>query len=246
MNYLIEKYRTRALWLKARGIGGSDLAAIVNKVGRWANFIEVYDRLKGKPEPERDTVSMSRGRKAEEPVKELFLLSHPELSRVSPKRSIWLIRRKDLREITLSPDTLLRDRKGRKCFAEIKLKQVFGEAQIPTYLQSLREEEPQYWWQCMHYFVAMDDCAAGYLVVCFEVMEKDEKGKWRHSRFVIDELRIPREAVAEDIALAEETLKAFILENLRPGIRPKTTIQSERSEKKIEWTKSSSIRTLKP
>lgn len=243
MKYRIEKYRSRAEWLKARGIGGSDLCSIVNKVGRWGNFIEVYDRCMGQTQEQADTESMSRGRKAEEPIKSLFLMLNPKLKRQSPANSIWLVRRTDYPEMTLSPDTLVTE--GReKGFVEIKLKQVFSESKIPEYLMNLKEEEPQYWWQLIDYFIVKPDTTFGYLAVGFDVMTMQD-GKWVRDKFVLNWLRITREAVSEDIKAGEESLIRFITENIRPKKRPQVILEGQ-EKGTIQWIKSSVIQTLKP
>lgn len=249
-NYRIEKYLKREDWLKARKIGGTDLAKLVNKVARWGNFIELYEDLTS-PNKEikavKETSSMARGKKAEEHIKELFLLTQPELTRLSPAKSYWLIKRKDYEEITLSPDTLVKDKNTHALgFIEIKLKQIYSEAQIPQYMVNLKEEEPQYYWQNIHYYISMNDCKFGYLVVAFDLQKKNEvTGKWTHDKYIIDSLRSNREDVQTDIDLGEECLQDFILNNLRKKQRPKTILKEEKEKGKIEWNKLSNIKVLK-
>lgn len=243
-DYTIEKYRCREDWLKARGIGGSDLCSLVNKVGRWGNFVDVYDRLTNPVQEKADSEAMANGRKAEEPLKTLFLLMHSHLKRSTPSKSIWLMRRKDYPEITLSPDTLVNDTKTNQLgFVEIKLKQIFNESMIPNYLMSLKDEDPQYWWQVIHYFIMSEKIKFGYLAVGFQIMTKENE-TWIPDKLVLNWLRINREDVANDIEAGTSALHHFIIENLRPRVRPKTILENQQEEK-IEWTKLSSIQTLK-
>lgn len=242
--YEIEKYRNRQAWLQARRIGGTDLCSIVNGVGRWGNIVSVWESLVyGSREPLSENQAMADGRKAEEHIKELFLLRHPELSRFSPAKAIWLVRRKDFPEITLSPDTLVKRGKD-EGFVEIKLKSIYNEASIPNYLVNIKAEEPQYYWQIIHYFIAKPDTVFGYFVVCFDVQSKDEDGNWKHSRYTIDELYIRREDVLDDIGRGEAALEDFILNSLRTKKRPEIKLEG-RKEKPISWDKSSNIQTLR-
>lgn len=243
-NYVIRKFKTREPWLKARQIGGSDLCAVVNGVSRWSNVVEVYDRIVTGYEPAKDSGRMAMGRKAEEPIKELFLISQPNLKRVSPKKIIWLIQRKDYPEITLSPDTIVSNGLEQG-FIEIKFKQIFSENEIPAYMTNLKEEDPQYYWQLIHYFVAKCDLKFGYLVICFDICTKNEKGEWEHSKYLIDSLYMPRDYVKADIALAESKLIDLITNNIRPRIRPQTTLKGEQKEN-IQWNKLSNIKKLRP
>ena len=244
LQYTIEKYRSRQAWLNARGVGGSDLAAVVNGIGRWGTIIGVWEELVyGIKEPLAESQLMADGRRAEEPIKELFLIRHPELERTSPSKAIWLIRRTDTPEITLSPDMLLK-RGKEQGFAEIKLKTIHNESVIPNYLVNLKEEEPQYYWQLIHYFVAKQDIAFGYFVVCFDLQTKEEDGSWKHQRYLIDELYISKEDVLEDIERAEKALQDFIVNNLRTKKRPEVKLEG-RKETQIQWNKSSNIKTLR-
>lgn len=244
-NYKIEKYPKRSDWLKARCIGGTDLAKLINKVARWGNFIELYDELTD-PQIEEDktSISMTKGREAEEHIKDLFLIAHPELRRISPSRSIWLIRRKDFKEITLSPDTLVKQ--GNQLgYLEIKYKEIYSEKDIPLYLMDLKKEEPQYYWQNIHYYVTMNDLSFGYMVVAFAVYKKEEStGNWLFDKYIIDSLKTDRETLADDIKQGEEALEDFITNNLRARVRPKSVLKDTK-EVKIEWNKLSNIQTLK-
>ena len=244
--YKIKKFTKRNDWLNARCIGSTDLAKLVNKVARWGNFIELYDKLVGNIEEEKkENEFMSRGRRAEEPIKELFLITHQNLKRINPNRSLWLVQRNDYPEITLSPDTLVNDENGDLGYIEIKYKQIASERQIIPYLSDLKESEPQYYWQNIHHFITMEDCKFGYLVVAFDVLKKNEEtGVWEHDKYIIESLKITRDVVEEDIQVGEETLIDFIVNNLRPQIRPKTKLKDEK-EIDIEWNNWSRIQILK-
>lgn len=244
-NYSIEIYKERKDWLEARCIGGTDLAKLVNKVARWGNFIELYDKLVYGEEVETiENELMTKGKMAEENIKNLFLINHPELERINPSNELWLIRRKDYPEITLSPDTLVK-KGNEKGYIEIKYKEIYNEESIPDYLMNLKEKDPQYFWQNIHHFVSMDDVSFGYLVVAFAVKKKNkETGLWEFDKYIIDSLYLTRDYLNKDIELGNECLIDFIENNLRPKIRPKTKLK-ETTEEKIEWNKLSNIALLK-
>lgn len=212
----IKKFQNRSAWLKARKIGSTDLNAIVNKTSRWGNINEVYERLVGETANERvDSVKMANGRYLEEHIKQIFLINHPELKRQYADTKYLLVISDEYSEITLSPDTLVKNG-----FVEIKNKDFYSD-NIGEYLGNLKEQEPQYYWQMIHYFVVLDKAQFGYLVVAFNINKKDLlTNEWKYDRTVIDSLKIEREAVKSDIELAKSKLKDFIENNLRKHIHP--------------------------
>lgn len=239
---MIRVFNNKSDWLNARKIGGTDLCKIVNRVGRWGNFIELYDDLvNGNKHQDKETVAMRNGRAAEDHIRQLFLLTHQELTSTGPQNQWWLIQNDKTPEITLSPDTIVND----NGFVEIKFKEIFSEKPIPEYLQNLKEMDPQYYWQCIHYFVADEKLEFGYLVVAFNVQEKNEKGEWKSSKIVIDNLHFTRDAVKDDITLAQRELNDFIVNNLRAKHRPETVLENAKKQGEIEWNKLSNIQILK-
>lgn len=240
---MIKVFKTKEEWLNARKIGGTDLCKIVDRVGKWGNFIELYDKLTNekKADQGKETDAMRNGKEAENHIRQLFLLSHPELKDIGPKAEWWLIQNNEMPEITLSPDTLVNN----NGFIEIKYKTIFNEKKIAEYMQNLKEIEPQYYWQCIHYFVADDALQYGYLVVAFNVQEKDEKGEWKNSKIIIENLHFTRQAVNDDITLAKHELNDFIINNLRVKHRPETMLENQKKQGEIEWTKLSNIAILK-
>lgn len=244
-NYKIEIYHDKIDWLKARCIGGTDLAKLVDKVAKWGNFIDLYDKLVyGEEQEIIENELMIKGKKSEENIKNLFLINHPELKRINPENELWLVRRKDYPEITLSPDTLVKkaDDLG---YIEIKYKEIYNEDNIPDYMINLKEREPQYYWQNVDYFISMNNLKFGYLVIAFAVKKKNkETGIWEFDKYIIDSLYMTREYLKNDIDLGEKNLIDFIENNLRPKIRPKTKLKGL-EEEKIEWSKLSNIVQLR-
>lgn len=179
--YIKEKFKTKAEWLKARGIGGSDAAVIMGE-GAWKSKAELYDEvILHKLPKDIQSERMKEGVSSEDHIRKLFLIHNKEYKAVEPpKRSYWLYRRKDYPALTLTPDCLATDETGKHLFIEIKDKVVYGNKEIDAYKMGMIET--QYKWQCLHYFVILDDIQYGYLLVNFNVYQKvNEKWVFDHS-----------------------------------------------------------------
>lgn len=233
------KFKSREEWLAARGIGGTDLCAIVNGKGRWETIIELYDKLKGvSVEKEFDTDAMAKGRESEEHILRLFGLNHTELHIPPKSQSIIMFQDGEYPEFTLTPDGLCENRDSEEIgFLEIKTKQVYSMNEIDEWLGSLKEIEPQYYWQLIGYFAINEGLKFGYLVGAFTLMKRnDMTEEWYPDKIIIDSLKVSREVVKEDIELAREKVKRFILENLRTNTRPRVvTSDKQRKEEEEIW-----------
>lgn len=237
-------FKTKKAWLENRKIGGTDLATVVNGVGRWQTINDLYDRLvNGKTENKKDTQIMANGRNAEQHINALFLMETPHLRPLRHKQGYLLITKKNAPYLTLSPDCLVKDNtNGKKGFIEIKLKQVYNEKQIANYLGNLKDEEPQYYWQLIHYFIVENSLQFGYLVVAFQVKRKEGE-TWQNDKIIIDSLKVNRQDVSDDIKTAKAKLKDFINNNVVKHVRPSVKVIGQKEEK-IEWTKLSNITIL--
>lgn len=250
MAYDTLTFTSREEWLKARGIGGTDLCAIVNGKGRWESIYDVYDRLTSQKEMETleeeklPSEEMKKGLESEKSVRDLYLINHKEYKEITKRKEVTLLVDKAYPETTLSPDTLVVQGDGfykpsRKGFVEIKTKQVYSFNQIDEYLSNLKENEPQYYWQLIHYFLVGDDLEFGDIVFAFTLMKHDDMlDKWYPDKIIIDSLSTTREAVALDIEVAREAVRSFIEDNLRPHIRPRCVEhQNQRKEENEIWTR---------
>lgn len=112
--------RDRADWLKHRaGIGGSDAAAIVGMDPHRSN-VELWRQKTGREKP-KDISGLSYvqyGVQAEEHVRELFRLDHPELRVFYEPNNLWLDTDMDFAHASL--DGWLEDADGRNGVLEIK------------------------------------------------------------------------------------------------------------------------------
>ena len=213
--FVKEKFKTKAEWLKARGIGGSDAAVIMGE-GAWKTKAQLYDEVilkKGVKDISNER--MQEGVKSEDHIRKLFLIHNKEYKAVEPpKRSYWLYRRKDFPTLTLTPDCLATDEMGKHLFIEIKDKVCYGRKEIEAYKQGMIDT--QYKWQCLHYFVVLDDIQYGYLLVNFNLYEKvNEKWVFDHSETY--PILITRANWKDDIEkLKEEEIKFSKLDKRPP------------------------------
>lgn len=80
---IIADPKTREEWLKARtqGIGGSDAACVIG-LNPWKSNVKLWREKVGvdKPEDISDKPAVKFGKEAEAPIRQIFLLMHPELS----------------------------------------------------------------------------------------------------------------------------------------------------------------------
>lgn len=208
---------TKTEWKNKRKIGGTDLCAIVNDKGRWNNIVEIYERIVNAKTPkDQSTIKTKMGTLAENHIRQLFLLQHSELDSIYSYKDIILCI-SDLSDyITLSPDTLITDRNtNEKGFIEIKYKEITNENKIGDYLLNLKEREPQYYWQLIHYFVVDEKATFGYLVVAFVIKQHNE-----YQKTIIESLKINRDDVKDDVELATNKLLDFIENNIEKKEKP--------------------------
>lgn len=191
-------YKNKEEWLSARKIGSTDLCAIVNGKGRWQSKTDVYKRLVYGLKIERSNEAMSNGVLLEPHIKKIFLIAN-NLKEIEREDGTYLLHTKG-DYLTLSPDCEIEN----NGFVEIKLKYIFKQNfSIENYLLNLKQEEPQYYWQLIHYFL-VGDYDFGYLVVAFV----------KNGAITIDSLKITKEFVKDDIDLANEKVNDFITNNL--------------------------------
>lgn len=241
---MIKTFKSKKTWLKNRRIGGTDLATIVNGVGRWETLDDLYNRLiNGKKKEQKENTLMKNGKTAEKAIKTLFLINNPNLKEITPKEPFTLVINGKEPLLTLSPDCLTINRVTKEHgFLEIKNKTIYSEKAIGNYLSNLKEEEPQYYYQLLHYFIVENKIKNGYLVVAFNLLKK-EGDAWQYDKTIIESLYLTRETVKEDIKTVKKKLKDFIENNVKKRVRPQTKLIGQK-EDKIEWTKLSNITIL--
>lgn len=220
-NYIKEKFRTKDEWLKNRGIGGSSASAIVNK-SKWLTNIDVYNELAlGIKKEIQENDRMREGKAAEDLIRKLFIIEHPEFKVTpQPKNIYWTFRRKDYQLITCTPDGLFTEISTNKKYGlEIKdvelrkkeYKEQWESGQLPI----------QYYIQCLHYMVTMNDLNGVCLVARLKYYTHDDY----LDKFVLDHTEdryfwIYREDVKQDIEWLEKKEIDFIINNIEKKIKP--------------------------
>ena len=115
------RYKNREQWLKARTkfIGGSDIASIMG-LSSWKTNVQLYREKKGlvMPEDLSDNPLVQYGTKAEEHIRALFQLDHPELKVEYIPDNSW--RNTKYPFAACSLDGWLTDERNRKGILEIK------------------------------------------------------------------------------------------------------------------------------
>lgn len=115
------KFKSREKWLEARKkyIGGSDVACIMG-LNPWKTNLQLYREKKGDVMPDdlSDNPLVQYGIKAEEHIRALFELDHPELKVEYVPDNAW--RNTKYPFASASLDGWTTDEKGRKGILEIK------------------------------------------------------------------------------------------------------------------------------
>lgn len=194
--YAVRKYQNKEQWSegRSRGIGGSDSAAVLGR-NPWKTNVDLYREKTGlKEAPDiSNNAAVEFGRKAEESIRYLFKLDHPELIVNYVPESILV--NKENNFLLYSPDGLVEEVKtGRKGILEIK---------TTTILQSMHKEKwkdtipENYLFQCLH----------GLIVTGFDFVILRARLKYSDDYIVVKEYTIEREIFKEEI---EEQKKRLI------------------------------------
>lgn len=111
--YDVLSFRTEKEWLDARknGIGGSDSAAVLG-LTPYKTKVEIYQEKVGVSEPEdiSKKPAVIYGKSAEEPLRRLFQLDHPEL--IVNYKNKTILRNREYPFLLFSPDGLLKMRES--------------------------------------------------------------------------------------------------------------------------------------
>lgn len=208
-NYKKEIYKSRKEWLNARGIGGSDAAAILGK-SKWVTLASVKKRLLGKKEiEEKKNSRMIEGTLKEPHIRKMYILNNSNIKVIEPpKRNCWLFRRKDYPLITCTPDGLI-IKDNKKYGLEIKDVALYRKEQIDTWEDGILPE--QYYIQMLHYLVTMEDLDGVIMYAHLMYYKKNEEtGKWEYDYSVLRQYVVERTEVEKDIQILETKEIDFI------------------------------------
>ena len=226
-NYTKEIYKDKESWKLARGIGGSDAAAICNK-SKWKDACDVYNSItKTKIQQEAPNARMVEGTKAEPLIRQLFELEHPEFKVIHPpKKTFWLFRRKDYPLLTLTPDGFLIEiATGDEYGLEIKDIELRKREQKELWLNDKLPDD--YFFQCIHYLVVKDDLKGVLLVARLKVYSFDYKNEYTLDHIETRYYWIIREdeEIAKAILYLEKKEIAFSEYNIKLKRKPPKLIK---------------------
>ena len=209
-------FSERELWLEQRkkGIGGSDASAVMG-LNPYKSNIELWEEKLGIVEPEdisnKDCVVY--GNHAEEPLRQLFALDHPQYEVTHKEFKVY--QHKEYPFLQASLDGLLKDQDGRVGILEIKTTEILRSMQS----ESWKDQIPNnYYIQVLHYMNVMNaDFAVLKAQLKYNYSDSELKTVCRH-------YHIERSEVEEDIKILQEAEVKFWTNNVQRQIRPNKII----------------------
>lgn len=205
------KHKNRDYWLKSRKkyLGGSDISCILG-MNPWKSNIQLFREKKGIVEPEdiSDNPAIIYGTEAEEHIRALFQLEHPELKVTYVPNNSW--------HNTLYPfaaaslDGSSEDETGRKGILEIKTATITSAQQANKWKD---EHIPDnYYCQVLYYL--------GVTEFDYVDLRARLKYEFPDNKYVIErDYHIERSEVEEDIETIMQAASAFA-EALRKNKEP--------------------------
>lgn len=195
--YIVEKYKSHEDWLEHRGkgVGGSEAACFVG-MNPWKNLNQLWhDKKFGSEKISNDAIDY--GTKAEEHIRELFKLKHPELD-VQYKDNVTLIDSKNP-YMRYSPDGLIYDEEtGEKGILEIKTTKIINSAMLHKWGEKDNPQVPDnYFVQTLH---GLNVTGFDFVIYCAELRFADGEAR-------LIERSYRREEVEGDLKQLEETIE---------------------------------------
>lgn len=188
-------------WLKIREwfLGGSDAAAVMGCCP-WKTEQQLFEEKKGIREPEDigNDPAVKYGRDAEEHLRKLFILQHPEYKVAYTPNTILINKLHPWAHASL--DGLLRDEDGRLGILEIKTSVIKDGIRSELWTNKI----PEYYnRQIQHYMMVMD---AEFAVVRVELKHAMLFKTWYETL----DYFIERDEVEEDITILEYAERGFM------------------------------------
>ena len=201
MSVKMQRCRNHETWLKNRKkyIGGSDVACIMG-LNPWKTNRHLYDEKKGITEPDdlSDNPLVQYGINAEEHIRALFALDHPELKVEYIPNNSW--HNTDYPFAAASLDGWSTDENGRKGILEIKTASITSAQQAHKWKDSIPDN---YYCQVLFYLgVTGFDFVDLRAHLKYQIPEKD-------LYISIRDYHIERSEVEEDIEMVMEKAGEF-------------------------------------
>lgn len=154
--YKREVYKTREVWLEARGIGGSSASAIVGK-NPWMSSLDLFKAIVSPKTKKTDesTELMKYGIQCEPLMRKMFVLDFKDKYKVHTPYKNEMYRRKDKPYLTATPDGLLVDLNTKaKGIWECKTHDIRNRQDAEFWKNQLPDN---YLIQALHYLVVLND-----------------------------------------------------------------------------------------
>ena len=198
--YRIYDFHNEQEWLSGRlnGIGGSDASAVVG-MNPYKTNIELFEEKTGRRVPEdiSEKPYVIYGKKAEEYIRELFRLDHPEYQ--VEHHEFRILQSLSHPFMQASLDGELTDQEGRRGILEIKTTNILQSMQYEKWKDRIPDN---YYIQVLHYLLV-----TGYEFVVLRAHLVSEWGQ--DKRTTVKHYFIEREEVREDMDMLLEEEKKF-------------------------------------
>lgn len=217
-------FNNREEWKKARRIGGSDLATIMGE-GKWQTISDIYTRLvypeRAKSNNLDNNPRVQEGARAEEHIRNLFALEHPNIKVINPPSENWLFVRNDNEFITVSPDGILDDYTGA---LEIKDIEIYSNKQLESWKSG--DIPKQYFYQIMQYFIVLNTVKDIYLVARIKVMNSGELDHVEEYTYHFDRDNF-KEEIKKCLQIEKAFIKKYVITQTRPNANYLEEIKKE-------------------
>lgn len=188
--YQVLRFKSRREWLSNRVIGGSSLATILG-YGRFETKDELFNSLLRPSEKEEKTQTLINGSKAEDHIRQLFLITHPKYRLITQPKNGWIFRDKEKPWRGVSPDGILIDRDTKEKWGlEIKFSNVTKTASKDEWEGN--EIPKQYVGQVTQYLMVITDLVGVKLVPFLYREAPDDDGNWEFEKAEMREYTIKR------------------------------------------------------
>lgn len=200
MSLRMYEYKSREEWLESRKqfIGGSDASCILG-LNAWKSNLDLFREKTGKQEaPDLSgNEAVEYGTKAEEHIRALFALDHPELEVSYVPYNSWHNSKYPFAAASL--DGWLTDTDGRKGIWECKTAIITNKAQAEKWDGQIPNN---YYCQILHYFMVTE--------FDFAVLRARLRYEYPNNKYFIErDYYIERSDCEEDIATVIEKEAAF-------------------------------------
>lgn len=198
-------------WLEHRksGLGGSDSSAILG-ISPFKTNIDLWLEKTGQKEPDdiSDDEKVKYGHDAEDSIRKLFMLDHPEYELFH--NEFMILRSNKYPFLQASLDGELTDiNTGKHGILEIKTTEIMNKNMLDEWKNGIPNH---YYTQCLHYLIV-----TGY---DFVWLRAKLKFVWDSDRQEIRDYYFTREDVLDDMKYLLKKEEKFWNENISKGVRP--------------------------